>query len=613
MKFKGFKFWLVFLGLFFAFSSTLSLAENAGGNNKSLFFDSAEEDFLSPDEAFKLVVEPKDTQTLTAQFTVASGYYLYKQRIKFSIKDASTGSISAISLPDGEIKDDPNFGKQEVYHHDFIANIQLANANNPVLQVTYQGCSEQGLCYAPQTKIFNLSTSSIGSITEPATSKQMAETLASPDSQNNQEGQSANLLKSGKWWLIILGFFGAGLLLAFTPCVFPMIPILSSIIIGKNAHLSRLHAFNLSLAYTLGMALTYTLMGIAAGLSGQLLSNALQTPWALGIGAAIFALLALSMFGFYELKLPSNLENRFFNWSNRIKGGHLFSDFVMGIISALIISPCVAAPLAGALLYISKTHDVVLGGVALFSLSLGMGAPLLMIGASAGTLLPKVGEWMKAVRNLFGVLMLGVAVWLISPVIPTNLQLALWAALLIVPAIYMHALDSLPAEAKPVLKLWKGIAIMMLVTGIALLIGALSGAKSPLQPLSGVIANSAQATQNHAQFKRVQSVSELDQAINAASGKVVMLDFYADWCVSCKEYEQFVFTDSRIQNQFKNMVLLQADVTANNENDLALLKRFDLFGPPGIIFFNKSGEEIKPKVVGYKNADDFLSILNQVN
>jgi thiol:disulfide interchange protein DsbD len=613
MKFKSFKFWLVFLGLLFAFSSALSLAENASGNNKSLFFDSAEEDFLSPDEAFKLVVEPKDTQTLAAQFTVAPGYYLYKQRIKFSIKDASIGSISAINLPDGEIKDDPNFGKQEVYHHDFIANIQLANANNPVLQVTYQGCSEQGLCYAPQTKVFNLSTSSTGSMTEPAASKQTAETLANPDNQNNQEGQSANLLKSGKWWLIILGFFGAGLLLAFTPCVFPMIPILSSIIIGKNAHLSRLHAFNLSLAYTLGMALTYTLMGIAAGLSGQLLSNALQTPWALGIGAAIFALLALSMFGFYELKLPSNLENRFFNWSNRIKGGHLFSDFVMGIISALIISPCVAAPLAGALLYISKTHDVVLGGVALFSLSLGMGAPLLMIGASAGTLLPKVGEWMKAVRNLFGVLMLGVAVWLISPVIPTNLQLALWAALLIVPAIYMHALDSLPAEAKPVLKLWKGIAIMMLVTGIALLIGALSGAKSPLQPLSGVIANSAQATQNQVQFKRVQSLSELDQAVNAANGKVVMLDFYADWCVSCKEYEQFVFTDSRVQNQFKNMVLLQADVTANNENDLALLKRFDLFGPPGIIFFNKSGEEVKPKVVGYKNADDFLSILKQVN
>jgi thioredoxin:protein disulfide reductase len=608
MNFKVLKFWFIFLGLLLTFSSSLSWAENASSSSKNLFFNSAEEDFLSPDEAFKLAVVTQDVHTLAAQFKVAPGYYLYKERIKFIIKDASTGSISTINLPDGEIKDDPNFGKQEVYHHDFMANIQLANANKPILQVSYQGCSEKGLCYAPQTKTFNLATSSPNN--ETVTANQSSGTLATDD---NQDGQSAHLLKSGKWWLIILGFFGAGLLLAFTPCVFPMIPILSSIIIGKNAHLSRLHAFNLSLAYTLGMALTYTLMGIAAGLSGQLLSNALQTPWALGVGATIFALLALSMFGFYELKLPSSLENRFFNWSNRIKGGHLFSDFVMGIISALIISPCVAAPLAGALLYISKTHDVVLGGIALFSLSLGMGAPLLIIGASAGTLLPKVVEWMNAVRNLFGVLMLGVAVWLISPVIPTNIQLALWAALLIVPAIYMHALDALPAEAKPTLKLWKGIAIMMLVTGIALLIGALSGAKSPLQPLSGVLAGTVQSSQSQVQFKRIQSVDALDQSINAAKGKVVMLDFYADWCVSCKEYEQFVFTDPRVQSQFKNMVLLQADVTANNENDLALLKRFDLFGPPGIIFFNITGEETKPKVVGYKNADDFLNILKQIN
>jgi thioredoxin:protein disulfide reductase len=608
MNFKVLKFWFVFLGLLFTFSSSISLAENASSSSKNALFNSAEEDFLSPDEAFKLEVTPQDSQTLLAQFKVAPGYYLYKQRIKFIIKETSAGSISTINLPDGEIKEDPNFGKQEVYHHDFIANIQLENANKPTLQVSYQGCSEKGLCYAPQTKAFNLATSSANN--EAATSNQASEALTNND---NQEGQSASLLKSGKWWLIILGFFGAGLLLAFTPCVFPMIPILSSIIIGKNAHLSRLHAFNLSLAYTLGMALTYTLMGIAAGLSGQLLSNALQTPWALGVGATIFALLALSMFGFYELKLPSSLENRFFNWSNRIKGGHLFSDFVMGIISALIISPCVAAPLAGALLYISQTHDVVLGGVALFSLSLGMGAPLLIIGASAGTLLPKVGEWMNAVRNLFGVLMLGVAVWLISPVIPTNIQLALWAALLIVPAIYMHALDALPVEAKPTLKLWKGIAIMMLVTGIALLIGALSGAKSPLQPLGGVLASAAQPTQSHVEFKRVQSTDALDKAINAAKGKVVMLDFYADWCVSCKEYEQFVFTDPRIQSQFKNMVLLQADVTANSENDLALLKRFDLFGPPGIIFFNTTGQEVRPKVVGYKNANDFLNILNQIN
>jgi thioredoxin:protein disulfide reductase len=597
MKLKYFSYWLGLIGLLiFSLSTNLVYAGNSS-SSKSAFFEQSEDDFLSPDVAFQLEVTAQDQQTLQAQFKVEPGYYLYKDRIKFSIKDASTGSISAVNLPSGEIKDDPNFGKQEVYHHDFTAHIQLNNANSPIVQASYQGCSEKGLCYAPQTKTFNLA---------------IAGSSSASAQDDTQQGQSAHLLKSGKWWLIILGFFGAGLLLAFTPCVFPMIPILSSIIIGKNAHLSRLHAFNLSLAYTLGMALTYTLMGIAAGLSGQLLSNALQTPWALGIGATIFALLALSMFGLYELKLPSVLENRFFNWSNRFKGGHLLSDFLMGIISALIISPCVAAPLAGALLYISKTHDVVLGGVALFSLSIGMGAPLLLIGASAGTLLPKVGAWMNAVRNLFGVLMLGVAVWLISPVIPAYLQLALWAALMIVPAIFMHALDGLPVDAKNSLKFGKGIAIMMLVAGIALLIGALSGAKSPLQPLSGVLASNSQSTLNHVQFKRVQSVDALNQAITAAQGKVVMLDFYADWCVSCKEYEQFVFSDTRVQSQLKQMVLLQADVTANNDDDKALLKRFDLFGPPGIIFFDKTGAEVKSKVVGYKGADEFINILKQV-
>jgi thioredoxin:protein disulfide reductase len=580
--------------------NTSSLGINAFVNNTS------EDDFLSPDQAFQLTINTVDTQHLKAEFKVAPGYYLYKQRIKFSIQDTNTGQIKSIDLPKGEIKNDPNFGQQEVYHHDFTASLTLENTQHPTIKAVYQGCSEKGLCYAPQTKTFQLdiSNSNISADNRPDIANR---------NNNNDESQATQLLKSGKWWLIMLGFFGAGLLLAFTPCVFPMIPILSSIIIGKNAHVSRLKAFNLSLAYTLGMCLTYTLAGIAAGLSGQLLSNALQTPWALGAGALIFVLLALSMFGFYELKLPSSIENKFFNWSNRIKGGHLLSDFLMGVISALIISPCVAAPLAGALLYISKTHDVVLGGVALFALSLGMGVPLLLIGASAGTLLPKVGAWMNAVRNLFGVLMLGVAVWLVSPVIPTSVQLILWSALLIVPAIYMHALDNLPHDAKPILKFWKGIAIMMLITGITLLIGGLSGAKSPLQPLSGVLASTTNIPQNHnLPFKRVQTLAALNEAVNNAKGKVVMLDFYADWCVSCKEYEQFVFSDPTVQNHLKNMVLLQADVTANNDNDLALLKRFNLFGPPGIIFFDINGQEIKPYVVGYKNAEEFNAILNTI-
>lgn len=587
-------------------TAPLGFAGNASSTLKGLFTDnSSEDEFLSPEVAFSLDIRA-DSQIgnqINASFKVAPGYYLYKERIKFVLTPAAEHDIN---LPAGDIKNDPNFGKMEVYHQDFTGLISVKDTATGSINIkaTYQGCSEKGLCYAPQHKEFTVALKKITGSTAPN---------AAADNASSSDSQAANLLKSGKWWLIILGFYTAGLLLAFTPCVFPMIPILSSIIIGKNAHTSRLHAFNLSLAYTLGMCLTYTLAGIAAGLSGQMLSSALQTPWALGFGALIFVLLALSMFGFYELKLPGRLESSLFNLSHRIKGGKFFSDFVMGAISALIISPCVAAPLAGALLYISKTHDVLLGGVALFSLSVGMGTPLLLIGASAGTLLPKVGSWMNAVRNLFGVLMLGVAVWLIAPVIPMAVQMTLWAALLIVPAIYMHALDSLPADAKPALRFWKGIAIMMLTVGLAMLIGALSNAKSSLQPLSGLIVTQGSSEQHSAlNFTPIKSIAELESKLKLAQGKPVMLDFYADWCISCKELEQFTFSDPRVKIALQDTVLLQADVTANSAEDKALLQKFNLFGPPGILFFNDKAElETRLKVVGYKTADDFLQILEQ--
>ncbi len=610
---KRYFYFLLFI--FMALSAPLTMAGNASTSLKGLFTNNAAEDeFLSPDAAFSLALGADTKQganQILANFTVAPGYYLYKERIKF---DLMPSTEHVINLPAGDVKNDPNFGKMEVYHQDFTGIIAIKGTPNEVITVkaTYQGCSEKGLCYAPQHKTFTINLKKPSENTNVTAIAPTAATTKNVDDAQNSDNQAANLLKSGKWWLIILGFFSAGLLLAFTPCVFPMIPILSSIIIGKNAHVSRLHAFNLSLAYTLGMCLTYTLAGIAAGLSGQMLSNALQTPWALSFGALVFVLLALSMFGFYELKLPSRMENGLFNLSHRIKGGRFFSDFIMGVLSALIISPCVAAPLAGALLYISKTHDVVLGGVALFSLSLGMGTPLLLIGASAGTLLPKVGAWMNAVRNLFGVLMLGVAVWLITPIIPVSLQLALWAALLIVPAIFMHALDNLPADAQPALRFWKGIAIMLLVAGLAMLIGALSNAKSPLQPLGGLLAKTSTTQQGALHFSRIKNIAELESQLQAAKGKPVMLDFYADWCVSCKELEQFTFSDPRVQTALKDTVLLQVDVTENTEDDKALLQKFTLFGPPGILFFNaKAEEETHLKVIGYKDADAFLQTLNQ--
>ena len=361
------------------------------------------DDFLKPEQAFKLSIQSRDMQTLLADFEVTPGYYLYRQRISFKLQEGSTSSIAAVELPKGEMKHDPNFGDMEVYHQSFQATVRLQHLGVPPGNVTllasFQGCSEKGLCYAPIRKTFDIALGS-------------AQTSTAPPAPADSD-QIRRLLGGGKLWLIAAGFFGFGLLLSFTPCVFPMIPILSGIIVGHGEHPSRAHAFYLSLAYTLGMAVAYALAGIAAGLSGHLISNALQNPWALGFCAALFVALALSMFGLYELRLPSSLETQVAEASNRIKGGRFFGVFMMGALSALIVSPCVAAPLAGALLYISQTHDVVLGGVALFALALGMGVPLLAVGLSAGALLPKAGAWMNVVRNFFGVLMLGVAIWLV--------------------------------------------------------------------------------------------------------------------------------------------------------------------------------------------------------
>nr|WP_232411196.1 MULTISPECIES: protein-disulfide reductase DsbD [unclassified Methylophilus] len=571
---------------------------HAASQFSKLFTEESSEDFLPVDEAFKVEAGLVDASHAQLKFTVAPGHYLYRERIQLVLP---AGDTAKITLPAGETKNDPNFGEQQVFHHDTLAEVTFTGVAPDTLQVRYQGCSEKGLCYPPQTKSLPLSKSpSFGSAVSSGSI-----TSAASDVAPVEEEFSGKLLSSGRWWQIVAGFFGAGLLLALTPCVFPMIPILSGIIVGKNAHVSRGKAFTLSLAYTLGMCLTYTLAGVAAGLSGQLLSNALQTPAALITGALIFVVLSFSMFGFYELKLPSAVENYFFNWSSRFKGGHLLSDFLMGAISALIISPCVAAPLAGALLYISQTNDVTLGAVALFSLSLGMGVPLLLIGASAGTLLPKAGEWMNTIRRLFGVLMLGVAIWVISPMLPVAAQLVLWAALCIVPAIYLRAIDPLPATAGTVPRLFKGFAVILLLYGIALLVGAWSGARSPLQPLQALMASSPASVQPLA-FERVHSVQALEQRLKAAHGQPVMLDFYADWCVSCKEYEQFVFSDPAVRAALQGVLLLQADVTDNRAEDAALLKQFALFGPPGIVFFNAQGQAVQPVIKGYQDAERFV-------
>ena len=582
--------------------------------------------FLPPDQAFGIDISINSPHSLLANFRVTPTYYLYREKISFQIKSGNA-KIDKINLPPGELKVDPNFGELRVFHQSFQAELALTNTSSTAQKITleaiYQGCSENGLCYPPINKEIKLTlpaaapaasvapnTPSISKAVEaPATIETISPSAPVVDSETSKIAQ---IFKQNNFWLIVSFFFGAGLLLSLTPCVFPMIPILSGIIVGRGHQVTKMHGFLLSLAYVLGMAITYAAVGIAAGLSGSLLSNALQTPLVLGSFAAVFVLLSLSMFGFYELQLPSALQSKLSGTSNRLHGGHLSGVFIMGALSAVIVSPCVAAPMAGALLYIGQTHDAILGGVALFSMALGMGVPLLIVGASAGALLPKAGAWMEAIKNLFGVMMLAVAIWLISSLIPTNAVMLLWSVLLILYAVNLHALDPLPHTSGKWHKLGKGIGIIVLLLGVALLIGALSGARDILRPLAGM--GGGQTTeQSHLQFERVKNLAQLDARIAQAKGKTVMLDFYADWCVSCKEMENLTFSDSKVQAQLKNSLLLQIDLTANNEDDKAFLQRYQLFGPPAILFFDRQGkEQTDYRVIGYLNAEQFLAWVKRV-
>ncbi len=578
--------------------------------------------FLPPDQAFALQVQVRDAHTLQANFKITPGYYLYRDKISFTT-NGDTAKITSVTLPAGELKHDANFGDTQVFHQSFQAEIVLDRASDAAsrvtLNATYQGCSDQGLCYPSQDKSLQIDlpdggrqAGGAGLKTIATADKKMEAISVAPQTDNSK---IAELFKDGSFWLIISFFFGAGLLLALTPCVFPMIPILSGIIVGRGHKITKMHAFVLSLAYVLGMAITYAAAGVAAGLSGDLISSALQTPWVLGSFAAVFVVLSLSMFGFYELQLPSAWQSKLSETSNHLHGGHLSGVFVMGALSAIIMGPCVAAPLAGALLYIGQTHDAVLGGVALFALALGMGAPLLLIGTSAGVLLPKAGAWMDGVKRFFGVLLLALAIWIIQPLLPVAVQMLLWGVLLILSATYLRVLDTLPHNATGWSKLLKGIGLLALLLGTAYLVGALSGARDMLRPLDSVCAACKADTQQPAgpAFSRIKDLAELEQRLATADGKTVMLDFYADWCVSCKEMERFTFSDSAVQARLKSAIVLQADVTANSAADKALLKRFGLYGPPGILFFDAKGREMSDfRVVGYQNTEQFLNTLQQV-
>ncbi|OFZ66812.1 MAG: thiol:disulfide interchange protein [Betaproteobacteria bacterium RBG_16_56_24] len=573
----------------------------------------ADEQLLDPEQAYRLEVRAIDKTVLEARWRIAEGYYLYRSKIGFAIKPGALKTGEPV-FPPGKIKDDEFFGKVETYRNEVAIRIPLPAAmpEKFALAVVSQGCSDLGVCFPPQTQQVDVDLTAAPAAQPGAVSPVV--TAKADDATGTDTGNSAtqieSLLSGGSMLLILTSFFGFGIALSLTPCVFPMIPILSGIIVNHGERVTRARAAVLSAAYVLGMAVTYAAAGVVAGLSGTLVSGALQNPWVLGSFAAVFVALSLSMFGFYELQLPKGLQSRLSSSTNARKGS-IGGIALMGALSALIVGPCVAAPLAGALLYIANTSDAVLGGIALFTMALGMGTPLMLVGIFSRSLLPKAGAWMTVVTRGFGVALLATALWIVSPVLPGWAVMLGVALLLIIPAIYLHALDPLPVPASGWKRLWKGVGVSMLVAGCGIMIGLLSGARDPLQPLSG-FHSAAAATNEPTRFEHIATEQELDARLKTVKAPV-LLDFYADWCVSCKEMEKITFAAPDVRARLTGMTLLQVDVTANNDAHKALLKRFHLFGPPAIVMFDAHGKELTEKqVVGFMPPDKFIGALESL-
>jgi thioredoxin:protein disulfide reductase len=612
----------------------------------------ADEDFLDPEVAFKLSARAADERSVEVLLTIAPGYYLYREQFKFEARGATLGEPV---VPAGHTKFDETFQKNvETYRDSVRIRVPVQQAAGAFqLLVTNQGCADKGLCYPPQQRGIEArltafggdgsvrvmpeaelssgassgatggaSTTATASIAAATPITAAATSAVSPAAAPTYAADDAGIdgaLRGGKFWPVVGVFFVAGVLLSLTPCVLPMLPILSSIIVGHGTQVSRGRGFALAVSYSLGMALIYTALGVAAGLAGEGLAATLQNPWVLSLFAAGLVALALSMFGVYELRLPSAFTGRLSEASQRLPAGRFASVFAMGGVSALIVSPCVAAPLAGALVYLSQTRDVWLGGTALFSLAAGMSVPLLLVGASAGALLPRAGAWMVEVKAVFGLLLLGVALWTVQPVLPGSLALALWGTLALGTAAMVIANGLTPAPAPAAAatpsglprRAWRhAVAALFALVGVLQIVGAAAGGTDPLQPLARFSSKSELAGAADApRFTPVRSVAELDAALRSA-GRPVMLDFYADWCVSCKEMERFTFADPAVQRRLAGALLLRADVTANNAQDRELLRRFHLFGPPGIIFFDGNGHEVAvARLVGFQKTARFLETL----
>lgn len=570
------------------------------------------------EEAFQFSAEVDDSNTIIARWQVMEGNYLYRDKLRFEVVGNDNVRIGNFILPQGENKNDETFGLVQVYPHDLALKLPLSRpqaTQQITLRAYFQGCSETfGICYPPSQQQVDLILPAATASTADTAVPTVAGTVSSNGNPLSEQDRLAQKLAEDNLWQIFFGFLGLGLLLTFTPCVLPMIPILSSIIIGEGEKVTTRRAFSLSLVYVLAMSLTYTAAGMLTGLAGENLQSLFQTPWVLGSFSLLFVLLALSMFGLYDLQLPQTLQQRLHQLSHRQRGGSYVGVAVMGLLSALIVGPCLAPPLAAALIFIGQHADPMLGGLALFALSIGMGIPLLIIGTSAGSLLPRAGDWMNSIKAVFGVLLLGLAIWMLERIVPGWISLLLWGGLLIVCAVYMGALNSLQIDASGWSKLYKGLGLILLVFGVMLIIGGASGSDNRWQPLQHIAANSdaSSASQPRLQFTPVNNLAELEARLNSTA-QPVMLDFYADWCTDCKTMEQTTFRDPAVVAALAEYQLLKLDMTDNTKAHQQMLQALQVFGPPTMLFFSARGEEWRDyRLVGHIKADAMLQHLSRL-
>lgn len=586
----------------------------------------AADDFLDPAVAFKFSATEKPGE-VDVTYKIADGYYMYRERFAFATRNGTT-TIGDPQLPAGHIKFDQTFNKNvETYRNDLTIRIPIKQAAGPFdLAVTSQGCADAGICYPPMERVYHVSGDALQaavSTAAPAAAQQSQAAAGTPWYERATSADYAqSLLQGGGFFAIIGLYFVAGAVLSLLPCSYPMIPILSAIIIGEGARVTRARGFALSLAYVIGMALVYTALGVAAAMVGQSLGAWLQNPWVLGAFGVLLTIFALTLIAGFDIALPQRWQDGVSRASTGRSGGKFAAVAVMGALSALVVGACMTAPLFAVLAFIAHTGDAVLGGAALFSMGLGLGVPLLILGLGAGTLLPRAGAWMDGVKVFFGVVLLAAALWIVWPVLGATATMLLSALWLLIAAASLGLFSAPGVEASVWRRLSRGFGAALAIWAAVLLVGLAAGSSDPLRPLAvlaargqeGAVANASNkpgtAQQDDLTFASVRSSMELDQAVKTAA-QPAMLDFYADWCVSCKEMEKFTFSDPRVQAKLKQMNLLRADVTANNSDDQMLLKRFNLFGPPGIIFFDQGGKEVL-RVVGYESADKFLRSLDRV-